>query len=313
MSSTEELLKHELELQWIKGTGKSGGGCINEGTAYDTDKGLIFVKYNSKPEAFQMFEGEYESLAALKTADQVKVPSPIKVLRNPKGGAMLVMDYIDMQGLSLHAAKLGEQMARLHLINKGLKEKALSKQQSLHYKVDYSCYVTHFGFPVTTCCGYLPQDNDWMDNWLDFFARKIDQHVRWAEEKYNDRDVGQEWSSLLPKLPKLFLDLDIVPALLHGDLWGGNAAETDEDPVIFDPASFYGHSEYDLAISKMFGGFGQTYFNSYHNLIPKQQGFNDRQDLYMMFHYFNHWNHFDGGYKISTIRLMHDLNRKLSS
>ncbi|KAH9515153.1 fructosamine 3 kinase [Bulinus truncatus] len=313
MSFTEELLKHELGLTRIKSTSKGGGGCINEGSAYDSDQGLIFVKQNSKSEALQMFQGEYESLMALKRTDQVKVPKPIKVIKNPNGGAMLVMEYIDMQALSLHAAKLGEQMARLHLYNVELKRMADSQQTSLHTKVDSSSHINQFGFPITTCCGYLPQNNDWMDNWLDFFARKIEQHVKLAEQKYNDREARQEWSLLLPHLPKLFQDLEIFPALLHGDLWGGNAGETADGPAIFDPASFYGHSEYDLAISKMFGGFGKTYFTSYHNLIPKQAGFDARQDLYMMFHYFNHWNHFGGGYKSSTMRLLHGLNMKFST
>ncbi|CAL1537074.1 unnamed protein product [Lymnaea stagnalis] len=312
MSSLEKLLKQELGTANLHSTGQSGGGCINEGSAYDTDHGTIFVKFNSKAQALRMFQGEFESLTALSQADQVKVPKPIKVISNPQGGAMLVMEYIPMTGLSKYAAKLGEQMARLHLHNAELCAKETATQQSVHFQGRYSSHVNQFGFPVTTCCGYLPQENDFMDLWVDFFARKIEQHVKMAEEKYNDRDARPLWSALVLKLPKMFHDLDIQPALLHGDLWGGNAGETTEGPVIFDPASFYGHSEYDLAISKMFGGFGQTYFRSYHSILPQQLGFDDRQDLYMMFHYFNHWNHFGGGYKASTLRLLQTLAKKYS-
>jgi len=308
----EEIIKRELNTSVFHSKGKGGGGCISQGSAYETDSGTVFVKYNDKPEALRMFEGEFESLSALKCSGVVKVPAPIKVISNPKGGAVLVMEYLDIGGLSRCSKKLGEQMARLHLHNSELKQKATSCSQSVH-KGSYSGFSDKFGFPVTTCCGYLPQDNEWKDSWPEFFARKIDQHVKWAQENYNDRTVGSVWSTLVPNLDKLFKDIKIEPALIHGDLWGGNAGEANGEPVIFDPASFYGHAEYDLAISKLFGGFNRDYFSSYHSILPKQPGFEDRQDLYMMFHYFNHWNHFGGGYRGSTLQLMEKLTKKYSS
>ncbi|BFZ18706.1 hypothetical protein BsWGS_21745 [Bradybaena similaris] len=310
MSTVEDLLKRELGTKILRSTGKGGSGCINEGSAYETDDGIVFIKLNGKPEALRMFEGEFESLKALRAAGQVAVPKPIKVMKNPQGGAILAMEYIDIQGLSKHAARLGEQMARLHLHNSELGKLAKQSEQSVHSQGHYSSYVDKFGFPVTTCCGYLPQENGWMESWVDFFAGKVDQHVNLAEEKYNDREARPVWSSLAPNLHKMFKDIKIQPALLHGDLWGGNVGETAEGPVIFDPASFYGHNEYEMAISGMFGGFSKAYYTSYHTVLPKQPGYDDRHDLYQMFHYFNHWNHFGGGYKTSTLRLMRTLAKK---
>ncbi|XP_059149641.1 ketosamine-3-kinase-like [Physella acuta] len=306
MSSLEDLLKRELGVTSLQRTGEGGGGCISQGTAYETENGKIFVKFNNKDKADLMFEGEYESLIALSTANEVRVPKPIKVIRSPKAGAMLVMEYVDIQPLSHHAAKLGEQMARLHLHNSTLGAKRATSEQSIHQK--YSGYVDKFGFPVQTCCGFLPQENNYEDDWVTFFAKKIDQHVKLA----GDREAEAEWNSLSQNLHKMFKGLDIKPALLHGDLWGGNAGSTDDGPVIFDPASFYGHAEYDLAISKMFGGFGKAYFSSYHTLLPQLLGFDDRQELYMMFHYFNHWNHFGGGYRGSTLKILKQLAKKYS-
>jgi fructosamine-3-kinase len=60
-------------------------------------------------------------------------------------------------------------------------------------------------------------------------------------------------------------------------------------PVVFDPASFYGHHEFELAIAGMFGGFNSTYYQAYHNLIPKAPGFEARHKLYQLYHYLNHW------------------------
>ena len=59
--------------------------------------------------------------------------------------------------------------------------------------------------------------------------------------------------------------------------------------VIFDPASFYGHHEFDLAIAGMFGGFTTQFYDTYHQLIPKAEGFAVRHKLYTLFHYLNHW------------------------
>lgn len=109
------------------------------------------------------------------------------------------------------------------------------------------------------------------------------------------------------KIPEFFKDVEIVPALLHGDLWGGNVAECAEGPIIFDPASFYGHSEYELGIAGMFGGFSSSFYSAYHDKIPKAPGFAKRNQLYQLFHYLNHWNHFGGGYRGSSIRIMKDL------
>ncbi|KAK3774016.1 hypothetical protein RRG08_030098 [Elysia crispata] len=312
MGSTEELIKQELGVSKLRSTGKGGRGCINQGSAYETENGTVFVKFNNGAEAFEMFEGEYASLAALHASAAVAVPKPMKVIKNPKGGAMLVMEYLEMQSLSKHSALLGEQMARLHLHNAQLGKAQASAEKSVHKQKDGVEYVAKFGFPVTTCCGYLPQDNTWADSWVDFFARKIEQQLKFVEEKHSDRSARPIWSNLMPNLHKLFQGLEITPALMHGDLWGGNAAETQDGPVVFDPASFYGHSEYDLAISKMFGGFGQAFFKSYYAILPKQSGYEDRLDLYQMFHYFNHWSHFGGGYQQSTMSILRRLSKKYS-
>lgn len=109
------------------------------------------------------------------------------------------------------------------------------------------------------------------------------------------------------KIPQFFTDVEIVPALLHGDLWGGNVAENAEGPIIFDPSSFYGHSEFELGIAGMFGGFNNAFYSAYHEKIPKAPGFEKRNQLYQLFNYLNHWNHFGGGYRGSSISVMKSL------
>ncbi|XP_032726205.1 ketosamine-3-kinase isoform X1 [Lontra canadensis] len=308
----EALLKRELGCDFVKATGHSGGGCISQGQSYDTDKGRVFVKVNSKAEAKRMFEGEMASLTAILRTDTVRVPKPIKVLDGPGGSSLLVMEHVDMRYLSSHAAKLGTQLADLHLDNKRRGE-TLQKEASTVGKGAGQVvrpFVDQFGFDVVTCCGYLPQVNDWQEDWVTFYARqRIQPQMDMVEQGSGDREARELWSALQLKIPDLFRDLDIVPALLHGDLWGGNVAEDSSGPIIFDPASFYGHSEYELAIAGMFGGFSHSFYSAYHRAVPKAPGFEARQQLYQLFHYLNHWNHFGSGYRGSSLNIMRNLTQ----
>ncbi|XP_004695567.2 PREDICTED: uncharacterized protein LOC101632315 [Condylura cristata] len=171
-------------------------------------------------------------------------------------------------------------------------------------------FVDRFGFSVATCCGYLAQVNDWQEDWVAFYARqRIQPQMDMVEKGSGDREALELWAALQRKIPGLFRDLDIVPALLHGDLWSGNVAEDASGPVIFDPASFYGHSEYELAIAGMFGGFSSSFYAAYHAQIPKAPGFETRLRLYQLFHYLNHWNHFGSGYRGSALSIMRDLTQ----
>ncbi|CAJ0941010.1 unnamed protein product [Ranitomeya imitator] len=112
------------------------------------------------------------------------------------------------------------------------------------------------------------------------------------------------------QVPRFFSGVEVVPALLHGDLWGGNVAELDMGPVIFDPACFYGHWEFELAIAGMFGGFGSSFYSAYHQKLPRSPGLEKRLKLYQLFHYLNHWNHFGSGYRGSSLGIMRRLLKR---
>ncbi|XP_030646045.1 ketosamine-3-kinase [Chanos chanos] len=306
----EALLKKELGTSMLKATGHAGGGCISEGQSYDTDNGRVFVKINHKSQARQMFDGEMASLEAIVSTNTVRVPKPMKVIDLDFGGAVFVMEHVDMRSLTKYAAELGERLADLHLYNKRQMDKQNREEQSIGKGSGQTAtpVIDKFGFHVITCCGYIPQVNDWQDDWVKFFSQQRLQHqLSLVEESYGDREVRELWSQLQLKIPQLFADVEVVPALLHGDLWGGNIAECSDGPIVFDPASFYGHSEFELGIAGMFGGFGGTFYNAYHKKIPKTPGFEKRQKLYQLFHFLNHWNHFGTGYRGSSLRIMKDL------
>ncbi|XP_032033833.2 fructosamine-3-kinase [Hylobates moloch] len=308
--SMEQLLRAELRTATLRAFGSPGAYSISEGRAYDTDAGPVFVKVNRKTQARQMFEGEVASLEALRSTGLVRVPRPMKVIDLPGGGAAFVMEHLKMRSLSSQASKLGEQMADLHLYNQKLREKLKEEENTVGQGGEGAepQYVNKFGFHKVTCCGFIPQVNEWQDDWPTFFARhRLQAQLDLIEKDYADREARELWSRLQVKIPDLFCGVEIVPALLHGDLWSGNVAEDDVGPIIYDPASFYGHSEFELAIALMFGGFPRSFFTAYHRKIPKAPGFDQRLLLYQLFNYLNHWNHFGRVYRSPSLGTMRRL------
>ncbi|XP_049600700.1 ketosamine-3-kinase isoform X1 [Syngnathus scovelli] len=306
----EDKLKKELGTATLKLAGHGEGGCISQGQSYHTDTGEVFVKTNHKSQAKLMFDGEMASLEAIIKTGTIQVPKPVKVIELATGGCMFVMEYLDIRALSKYSRQLGEQVADLHLHNKRQLEKVSKEQHTVGKGAGQreDTYVDKFGFPTITCCGYIAQENEWQDDWMTFYTRqRLECQLNMLEKSNGDREVRELWSALQLKIPGLFRDAQVFPALLHGDLWKGNVAETGKGPVIFDPSSFYGHSEYELGIAGMLGGFDSSFFSAYHAKIPKAPGFAHRNQLYQLFNYLNHWNHFGGGYRGSSIRVMKNL------
>lgn len=175
-----------------------------------------------------------------------------------------------------------------------------------------------FGYDIPTCCGALPQVNDWCDDWVIFFARnRLDHQIQMLIQDYGDRELNENWSILQIRIEKYFQEFkgagnNIKPSLLHGDLWSGNVGivtEGDtEDIAIYDPSSFYGHNEYEFGIASMFGGIPQSFYDGYFKVYKRSSSFDKRIELYQLFHQLNHWNHFGKGYRESTLGLLKQLN-----
>ncbi|CAD5123815.1 DgyrCDS12126 [Dimorphilus gyrociliatus] len=251
-----------------------------------------------------MFEGEFAGLDAIYQTGKILVPKPLKAFSYGKTYC-LAMEHKEIGSLE-NGTLLGEQLADLHLDNINL---IRNKQKNSFVGSENSDREpeTRFGFPVRTSCGFIPQNNQFTKTWEEFFARKIDDQLAIIEREYHDMKPRQLWNQFLPKISSYFEGQEILPSLLHGDLWGGNAGECSSGPIVFDPAAFYGHHEYDLAIATMFGGFPSSVFKAYHKKIPKERGFENRQQLYQLFHYLNHWSHFGGGYKSSCMSILKSL------
>ena len=94
-----------------------------------------------------------------------------------------------------------------------------------------------------------------------------------------------------------FVSYQPKPSLLHGDLWGGNyAGDNTGQPVIFDPACYFGDREADIAMTELFGGFGKDFLAAYDYAYPLDVGYKTRKSLYNLYHIINHLNLFGSGY-----------------
>ncbi|GAB1297209.1 Fructosamine-3-kinase [Apodemus speciosus] len=329
----EQLLRAQLQTTTLRAFGSSGGGCISEGYAYYTDSGPVFVKVNRRTQGFsarQMFEGEMASLEALRSTGLVRVPKPMKVIDLPGGGAVFVMEHLKMKSLSSHACSLYKLFEGQTLVKKASecsKQGVARAHISARLWSQSLSYTPWSGIKARGPDGRLHLYNqklmekvkarqntvgvnEWLDDWPTFFIRhRLQAQLDLIEKDYADRETQELWSRLQVRIPDLFSGIEIVPALLHGDLWSGNVAEDEQGPLIYDPASFYGHSEFELAIASMFGGFPRAFFTAYHRKIPKAPGFEKRLLLYQLFNYLNHWNHFGREYRSPSLGMMRKLLR----
>ncbi|CAM1509302.1 Fc.00g030410.m01.CDS01 [Cosmosporella sp. VM-42] len=270
-----------------------------------------FVKTRSGKDSEVMFRGEHASLNAIHDAVPSFCPKSYAHGACSKSNKFfLVTDFLDLgssapggSGLSL-ATKL----ARLHTTPAPMPD-GYDKPM--------------FGFPVSTCCGATPQDNAWKESWEEFYADNRLRSVLKAVEESNGSDpvlasaVEKVASEVVPRL--IGAVKDIAPVVIHGDLWSGNhskgqiAGKGGCEEVVYDPSVVYGHSEYELGIMKMFGGFSGHFWKEYEQLVPKAEPkveWEDRVMLYELYHHLNHFAIFGGGYRGGAISIMRKLIAK---
>ncbi|KAJ7492430.1 fructosamine kinase PKL/CAK/FruK [Mycena latifolia] len=231
-----------------------------------------FAKIGSDNEEEQ-YVGEAESLRHIAIAAPGLAP---RVLASGSDGSRpyMITEYKDLSSLGGAAARrLGKRLAiELH---------------------QYNGPEKRFGFGVPAYCGATRLQNGWFDSWDACFSAMIGDLLSQLSKRGG-------FPSLCAKGQELLGPLVVQPVLLHGDLWTGK-------PIIFDPASYYGHNEADLAIARIFGGVPKGFFEAYHEHLPKTEPVEQyelRGDLYQLFHYLNHTLLFGGHYASSAERKM---------
>jgi fructosamine-3-kinase len=261
-----------------------GGGDISAAWRFESAEGSVFVK-TGPASSYDMFVAEAEGLAELAAPGVIRVPRVFACGLHAES-AHLALEWLEFERASRDTeARLGARLAELH--------RTTSER---------------YGWHRNNTIGLTPQHNDWTDDWVTFFREhRLRFQLELAARNGFAGALQEQGARLMDRLPALFEDYLPVPSLLHGDLWGGNWASSNGEPVIFDPAVYYGDRESDLAMTRLFGGFGAAFYEAYETSAPLSPGHRARCDLYQLYHVINHLNLFGGGYLGQAQQLMRQL------
>ncbi|QSZ34134.1 hypothetical protein DSL72_005722 [Monilinia vaccinii-corymbosi] len=250
------------------------------------EKKLFFVKTGGR-DSEEMFTGEHASLNAIHSIVPSLSPKSYAHGALDSGGFFLATDFVDLNprdGSPGSGISLAKKLAKLH---------------STPAPVPAGYREPQFGFPVTTCCGETPQNNEFMGSWAEFYGEKrLGEMVRKAE---SNRGVDGELRDMAGEVvrtvvPRLLGDEHlrdahgekIKPVLVHGDLWSGNhgrgrIGNGGVEEVIFDPSGCWAHAEFEAGIMGMFGGFGAEFWRDYHELRPKDEPVEEWEDRRLLY------------------------------
>jgi fructosamine-3-kinase len=274
------------------------GGDTGQAYRMTLDDGRsVFVKRRPGAPA-DLFVAEAHGLAWLAETATVRVPRVLAVTAGDEGGVpagsdpFLVLEWLEpgpgADGVDGRVdgdvdEQLGRALAALHRFP-----------------------VAQFGLDRGTFVGPLPQANDPRPTWPAFYAeQRLEPLVRRAVD---DEVLPTEATALLERLagrlPALAGPAE-PPSRLHGDLWAGNVVVgPDGGPWLVDPAVYGGHREVDLAMMRLFGGFGPGAFRAYEEVHPLAEGHADRVPLWQLYPLLVHAVLFGGGYASTALHLL---------
>ncbi len=258
------------------------GGDINSASRIETSLGYFFVKWNQADKFPEMFEKEAKGLNLLRTSNYLRIPE-VKIADSVGEHSFLVLEYLEQAPHETNFwTNFGTGLAKLH------------KASADYFGLDHNNYI-----------GSLPQSNCKKDNWIDFFTEeRLNFQLRLA------RDSHLVDSTILSASERLFKRLNEFipkesPALLHGDLWSGNfMVGENAEACLIDPAVYYGHREMDLAMTKLFGGFNQSFYDAYHQEYPLEKGWEKRMDICNLYPLLVHVNLFGGAYVSQVVSIL---------
>jgi len=216
-------------------------------------------------------------------SQSINTPKVLGVSKN-----FLILEWVETSHNSNYQAEIGKALANLH-------------KRTNQY----------FGFNYDNTIGEMPQFNginQSITSWSKFFWEyRLMFQIKYAFK--NKLISNKEYKNLLLIRAKLdnLLSSPIKPSLLHGDLWSGNVISSINGPVFIDSSCYYGHSETDLALTYMFGGFNNDFYRSYEAYSPLESGSEKRKPIYMLYHYLNHLKIFGSTYHPSVLNCTNQI------
>lgn len=244
-----------------------------------------FTKRNPLPHSNSL-TCEYMSLELLRKHDLIhnfKIPKVISY-----GPKRLEMELIHHQRPSVSQwIQFGQKLAKLHSIT------------NEYFGLDYDNYI-----------GLNPQRNTPSYDWGDFFcAKRLKYQASLIKDQKLKDQLLEYFEIHRPKLRECLNIHDPRPSLVHGDLWSGNILFDHQSAWLIDPAPYYGDAEVDLAMTKMFDTISADFYHSYHQLRPQIAGHEQREIIYNLYHYLNHFNLFGDRYWEGVERAMATIDR----
>lgn len=262
-----------------------GGGDISRAARISAGAHQYLVKWHPHPPVAPegwppMFEAEAMGLRLLAEAAQVRVPRVVAHAEEASGyPTYIVLEWIDSDAgssSSVAGARLGHQLAAQH-----------------------RCSSDSYGLGHNNYCGATPQCNSQHRSWIEFYGQeRLAYQVELAAQRGRMPTRRHRLlDRLIERLDDYIDESACAPGLLHGDLWGGNwmVGRADE-PIIIDPAVYYGDREAELAMCRLFGGFPASFYDAYDEAWPPAAGRDDRIALYKLYHVLNHLNLFGESY-----------------
>lgn len=264
-----------------------GGGSVNQAYAVtgkaSGQERRYFVKLN-QADRLAMFEAEAVGLRQMAASQTIRVPLPI-AWGCADQSAYIVLEWLELgSGSAANWAQMGQNLAALHQV---------TSQKG-------------FGWSQANTIGFTPQLNDWRADWSEFFLEfRLGYQLKLARQN-GGRFPQQE--QLWAVATRILAGHQPQPALVHGDFWTGNAGVTTQgEPIIFDPATYFGDREVDLAMSELFGRFPAAFYQTYEQALPLPLGYPQRKLLYNLYHILNHFNQFGGSYEAQANRMIANL------
>ena len=265
---------NELGETYPKSIEQVHGGDIHSAWQIEFSDKKLFLKRNIRNKKFLEFE-KYclQNLRKYINQENLVIPEVI-AYKNTKNIEILLTEWIDMHNFD--QKKLGKGLGELHL-----------KSAESNPKM--------FGFPVEGFIGTTNQKKGLEDNWIDCFLNlRIIPQLLILTSTTLDKEIINK---VKEKIKSELLNHKPINALVHGDLWSGNAGMNKSGKgVIFDPASWWADNEVDIAMTKLFGGFRREFYEEYHRVFHIKKGFEKRIIIYNFYHILNHANMFGGGY-----------------
>ncbi len=264
----------ELGETYPKSIEQVHGGDIHSAWQIEFSNKKLFLKRNVRNKKFLEFEKFcLQNLRKYINQENLVIPEVI-AYKNIKNIEILLIEWIDIKNFD--QKKLGKGLGEMHL-----------KSAESNPKM--------FGFPVEGFIGTTDQKKGWEDNWIDCFLNlRIIPQLLILNSKILEKETINK---LKEKIKSELLNHKPINALVHGDLWSGNAGmDKSGKGVIFDPASWWADNEVDIAMTKLFGGFRKEFYEEYHKIFPIKKDFENRIIIYNFYHILNHANMFGGSY-----------------